>query len=74
MSTDTSWDDEPDLDEETAARLDNFLQAGKAETQRLLDESIDVEEKLAESLERLATVDSEGASWALPLLKEHRTA
>ncbi|MYS95604.1 MULTISPECIES: hypothetical protein [Streptomyces] len=74
MSAETSWNDEPDLDEETAARLDRFLQAGKAETQRLLDESVDVEQKLAESLERLATDDSEDASWPQPLLKWHRTA
>ncbi|MGV9275593.1 hypothetical protein [Streptomyces griseosporeus] len=58
MSTEASWGDEPDLDEETAARLDRFLQAGMAETLRLLDESVDVEQKLAESLARLAADDS----------------
>jgi hypothetical protein len=66
VSTDESWNDEPDLDEETAARLDNFLQAGKTETQRLLAESIDVEQKLTESMARLAA--------SQPFLKRTRTA
>ncbi|CAM5691542.1 hypothetical protein [Streptomyces chartreusis] len=73
MSADTSWDDEADLSNEAAGRLDRFLQAGQAETHRLVAEGADVEQKLAESLDRLAADAPQDASWGHSLLKGHHT-
>ncbi|MFF9771932.1 hypothetical protein ACF1GT_36170 [Streptomyces sp. NPDC014636] len=74
MSDSTAWNDEPDLDEETAARLDRFLQAGKAETRRLLADAIDAEQKLGESLARIAADGPDDPVVPQPLLKGRHIA
>ncbi|MER6408563.1 hypothetical protein ABT269_34820 [Streptomyces viridosporus] len=74
MSAESAWNDEPDLDEKTAARLDCFLQTGTAETRRLLADTIDADQKLGESLARLTADEPDDLALPHPLLKGRHIA